>query len=178
MKNGILIVLGFLTLNTFSQSNLLSEKSGDKTRISDFIKISIKEQKISKNPVIIVDEKVIPSNGLSTFSFSDEEIESISIVSKEQAILNTLYGDQSKNGVIMIVTKQFQKTLDELASKEKENDHKNVLYLLDGKKITKKELSKIETYKIKSVNVIKKPSEIAKYTADSYDGVIIIDLKK
>ena len=48
MKNGILIVLGFLTLNTFSQSNLLSEKSGDKTRISDFIKISIKEQKISK----------------------------------------------------------------------------------------------------------------------------------
>ena len=49
---------------------------------------------------------------------------------------------------------------------------------LDGKKITKKELSKIETHKIKSVNVIKKPSEIAKYTSDSFEGVIIIDLKK
>ncbi|WP_445747374.1 hypothetical protein [Polaribacter sp.] len=176
MKKGILIVLGFLTLNTFSQSNLLSDKSADKNRIKDFIQTSIKEQKISENPVIVLDEKVISFNDLNTFSLSDEEIVSISIVSKEQAILDVLYGEQSKNGVIMIVTKQYQKTLDELASKE--NDHENVLYLLDGKKITKKELSKIETNKIKSVNVIKKPSEIAKYTADSYDGVIVIDLKK
>lgn len=178
MKKGILIVLGFLTLNTFSQTNLLSDKSADKNRIKDFIQTSIKEQKISENPVIVLDEKVISANDLNTFSLSDEEIVSISIVSKEQAILDVLYGEQSKNGVIMIVTKQYQKTLDELASKENENDYENVLYLLDGKKITKKELSKIETNKIKSVNVIKKPSEIAKYTADSYDGVIVINLKK
>ena len=178
MKNGILVVLVFLTFNTLSQSNLISDKSGNKTRILDFIKISIKEKKISQNPVIVLDEKVISANELNTFSFSDEEVVSISVVSKEPTILNILYGEQSKNGVIMIVTKQFQKTLDELGTKEKENEHENVLYLLDGKKITKKELSKIETYKIKSINVIKKPSEIAKYTADSYNGVIIIDLKQ
>lgn len=178
MKNGILVVLVFLTFNTLSQSNLISDKSGNKTRILDFIKISIKEQKISQNPVIVLDEKVISANELSTFSFSDEEIVSISVVSKEPTILNILYGEQSKNGVIMIVTKQFQKTLDELGTKEKENELENVLYLLNGKKITKKELSKIETSKIKSINVIKKPSEIAKYTSDSYNGVIIIDLKQ
>ena len=140
--------------------------------------MKLKLQEISENPVIVLDEKVISANDLNTFSLSDEEIVSISIVSKEQAILDVLYGEQSKNGVIMIVTKQYQKTLDELASKENENDYENVLYLLDGKKITKKELSKIETNKIKSVNVIKKPSEIAKYTADSYNGVIVINLKK
>ncbi|WP_445750124.1 hypothetical protein, partial [Polaribacter sp.] len=103
MKKGILIVLGFLTLNTFSQSNLLSDKSADKNRIKDFIQTSIKEQKISENPVIVLDEKVISFNDLNTFSLSDEEIVSISIVSKEQAILDVLYGEQSKNGVIMIV---------------------------------------------------------------------------
>lgn len=176
MKNALLIVLGFLTMSTFSQSYLLSDKSADKNKIADFIKKSIKEQKISKNPVIVVDEKVLTSNELDTFSFSDEEIVSISIVSKEQPILDVLYGEQSKNGVIMIVTKKYQKTIDDIASREIEKD--NVLYILDGKKITKKELSKIETHKIKSVNVIKKPSEIAKYTSDSFEGVIIIDLKK
>jgi hypothetical protein len=176
MKNALLIVLGFLTMSTFSQSYLLSDKSADKNKIADFIKKSIKDQKISENPLIIVNEKVLTSNELNTFSFSDEEIASISIVSKEQAILDVLYGEQSKNGVIMIVTKQYQKTIDDNATKEIEND--NILYILDGKKITKKEVSKIETYKIKSVNVIKKPSEIAKYTSESYEGVIIIDLKK
>ena len=178
MKNGFLIVLGFLTLSTFSQSYLLSDKSSDKNRIVDFIKKSIKEQKISENPVIVVDEKILTSNELNTFNFSDEEIVSITIATKEQAILEILYGEQSKNGVIMIVTKHYQKTIDEIASKEIENDSENVLYLLDGKKITKKEVSKIETHKIKSVNVIKNSSEIAKYTSDSYEGVIIINLKK
>lgn len=165
-------------MSIFSQSYLLSDKSVDKNKIANFIKKSIKEDKISENPVIVVDEKVLTSNELNTFNFSDEEIVSISIVSKKQAILALLYGEQSKNGVIMIVTKQYQKSLDEIASREIENDTGNVLYLLDGKKITKKEVSKIETFKIKSINVIKDPSEIAKYTTDSYEGVIIIDLKK
>lgn len=178
MKKVFLIVIGFLTLSTFSQSYLLSDKSADKNRIADFIKKSIKEQKIFENPVIVVDEKVLTSNELNSFEFSDDEIVSISILSKEQAILDILYGEQSKNGVIMIVTKQYQKTIDEIASRKIENDNDNILYLLDGKKITKKEVSKIETYKIKSINVIKKPSEIEKYTSVSYIGVIIIDLKK
>ncbi len=178
MKNAFLIVLGFITLNTFSQNYFLADKSVDKNLVADFIQKSIKEQLISKNPVIVVDEKILNSEDLNTFSFYKKDIVSMSILTKEQSTLTKLYGTQSENGVIVIVTKQYQKSLNDIASREIENVTENVLYLLDGKKITKNEVSKIETYKIKSINVIKNPSEIAKYTSDSYEGVIIIDLKK
>ncbi len=53
-----------------------------------------------------------------------------------------------------------------------------VLFLLNEKPITQAELEKINPDKIESVKVIKNKKEIAEYTSDEYDGVIIIEMKK
>jgi hypothetical protein len=54
----------------------------------------------------------------------------------------------------------------------------NVLYLLDGKKISSDTMRKISTDSISSIHVIKDVKKIKKYTPKKYDGIILIRLKK
>ena len=66
----------------------------------------------------------------------------------------------------------------EANSSAKEKITSNVLYILDGKEIDKTILKSIEPNSIKSINVIKDKKEIKKYTTKTYEGVIVIHLKK
>ena len=86
--------------------------------------------------------------------------------------MTEIYGEQSLNGVLLIETKPFQERAVKSISDSK------VLYLLNGKIITQVELEKINPNKIESVDVIKDKKEIAKYTTDEYDGVVLVKLKK
>ncbi|QSS97348.1 M56 family metallopeptidase [Psychroflexus sp. ALD_RP9] len=54
--------------------------------------------------------------------------------------------------------------------------NQDVLFIVDGKKINQNEIKKIDPNKIASINVIKNPTEIKKYTSDeeNYEGVILI----
>lgn len=54
----------------------------------------------------------------------------------------------------------------------------NVLYILDGKTISKDEIHNIDPSGIKSIDVIKGKERIQKYTDKGYDGVILITTKK
>ena len=83
-----------------------------------------------------------------------------------------IYGKQSLNGVLLIETKPFEEKAVKTISESK------VLILLNGKKITETELEKINPDEVESVNVIKDKEEIAKYTSDQYDGILIIKLKR
>lgn len=56
--------------------------------------------------------------------------------------------------------------------------NKNILYLVDGKEVFGNDIKKINTENIASLNVIKEPKEITKYTDKKYEGVISIKLKK
>lgn len=53
----------------------------------------------------------------------------------------------------------------------------NVLYILDGKTISKDEIHNIDPSGIKSIDVIKGKERIKKYTDKGYDGVILITTK-
>lgn len=54
-----------------------------------------------------------------------------------------------------------------------------VLYIVDGKKVTAKEISRISPDDIEIITVIKNDKEILKYTTDKkYEGVILIKMKK
>ncbi len=55
---------------------------------------------------------------------------------------------------------------------------KNILYLIDGKEISSKDIHKINTNNIHSITVIKGKKDIKKYTDKYYDGVVIITMKK
>lgn len=53
-----------------------------------------------------------------------------------------------------------------------------VLYLLDYNPITEEEVKKINPDDIKTITVIKDKKSMSQYTADNYDGIIVIEMKK
>lgn len=54
----------------------------------------------------------------------------------------------------------------------------NIVFIINGKESTKEEANKIDPDKIKSINVIKTSSEVAKYGDKSKNGIIEITLKE
>ena len=172
MKNIFLIIFGLLTFSGFSQDYLLADENSDKTMIADFIEKSIAEKKLKKNPVIVVNERVLKDNELDKLNFYKSDILEFSLIAMDNPQMVDIYGEQSLNGVLLIETKPFQEKAAKSISDSK------VLFLLNDKPITQAELEKINPDTIESVDVIKDKKEIAKYTTDEYDGVIIIKLKK
>ena len=172
MRNLLLIIFGLLTFNGFAQDYLLADENSAKNMIADIIKISIAEKKLKKNPVIVVNERVLKNDQLDRFNFYKSDILEFSLIAMDNTEMTEIYGEQSLNGVLLIETKPFQERAVKSISDSK------VLYLLNGKIITQVELEKINPNKIESVDVIKDKKEIAKYTTDEYDGVVLIKLKK
>tara|TARA_B100000949_G_C14070585_1_gene361617 strand:- start:65 stop:589 length:525 start_codon:yes stop_codon:yes gene_type:complete len=172
MRKLLLIIFGFLTFNGFSQDYLLADENSDKTMIADFIEKSIAEKKLKKNPVIVVNERVLKDNELDKLNFYKSDILEFSLMEMDNPQMVDIYGKQSLNGVLLIETKPFEEKAVKTISESK------VLILLNGKKITETELEKINPDEVESVNVIKDKEEIAKYTSDQYDGILIIKLKR
>lgn len=172
MKKIILIAFGFLAYNGFSQDYLLADENSDKTMIADFITKTIDEKKFKKNPVIVVNERVLEDDELDQFKFYKSDIIEFSVIEKDNHQMVDIYGEKSLNGVLLIETKPFQEKAVKSISESK------VLFLLERKPINENELKKLNPDKIESIEVIKNKEEIAKYTPENYDGVIKINLKK
>ena len=140
--------------------------------IADFIEKSIAEKKLKKNPVIVVNERVLKDDQLDKFNFYKSDILEFSLIAMDNAQMTEIYGEQSLNGVLLIETKPFQERAAKSISDSK------VLILLNGKQITEIELEMINPDDVESVDVIKDKEEMAKFTSDHYDGILIIKLKK
>lgn len=172
MKKIILIALGFLAYNGFSQEYLLADENSDKTMIADFITKSIAENKLKKNPVIVLNDRVLEDDELDQFKFYKSDIIEFSVIEKDNHQMIDIYGEKSLNGVLLIETKPLQEKSTKSISESK------VLFLLEGKPINENELKKLNPDKIESIEVIKNKEEIVKYTSENYDGVVKINLKK
>jgi hypothetical protein len=172
MRNLFLIILGLLNFNGFAQDYLLADENSNKNMIANFIEKSIAEKKLKKNPVIVVNERVLKNDQLDRFNFYKSDILEFRLIAMDNTEMKEIYGEQSLNGVILIETKPFQERDVKSISDSK------ILYLLNGKTITHDELIKINPDKIESVEVIKDKKEIAKYTTEEYEGVLVIKLKK
>ena len=95
-----------------------------------------------------------------------------------------------KNYYIYFLLLLFTLSLGNCASKKQHNTDKkatnktekitdkNILYIVDGKEISSKDINKIDTKDIQSITVYKDKKEIKKFTDKDYDGVIIITMKK
>lgn len=172
MKKLLFIVLAFITLNSFSQDYLLADKNSDKTSVADFIKKAIDQKKLKENPVVVVNNKVLKKSELNQFNFLKSDILNMSIIAMDNTQMTAIYGEQSLNGVLLIDIKP------NLENEQKTVPKNNILYFLNDTPITYKELSKINPNKIDSVKVIKNKVDIAKYSTQNYDGVIIVYPKK
>tara|TARA_R110002050_G_scaffold92493_1_gene193586 strand:- start:293 stop:817 length:525 start_codon:yes stop_codon:yes gene_type:complete len=172
MKNLFLILIGLLTFNGFSQDYLLADENSDKSMIADFIQKAITEKKLNKNPVIVVNERVLKDDELDELNFYKSDIIELELVAMDNPQMVEIYGKQALNGILLIEIKPIQEKASKSISDSK------VLYLLDEKPVSKTELETISPNDIESITVIKNKDEIAKYTSDEYDGIIIINMKK
>lgn len=116
---------------------------------------SITEMPAGTQPVFFVDGKKITHDEMG--KINPRDIESISVLKGENAIAK--YGDEGKNGVVLIKSKLPQ-----------------ALYVMDGK-IMNEALKNINPAEIASMNVLKDKVAIDKYGNEGKNGVIEIVTK-
>lgn len=172
MKYLVIILIGLTILSCSSKKYVLADQSSDNQKLVGLIDKLKKEKKIKKNPVIVINEKVIENTELKNLKIYNSDIIGISVINKDNSEMTKIYGEKSINGVILIETKPFQEKATRTISESK------VLFLINGKEITQEEMEKIDPNDIKTVTVIKDKKEIIKYTTEKYDGVVIIEMKK
>jgi TonB-dependent SusC/RagA subfamily outer membrane receptor len=133
------------------------------------------------NALIIVDGVKQSKGFFNLNSIDPNTIESISIL-KDKAATDT-YGEEGKEGVIIIKTKKKEPTTTITGTITDPRPKPNTttpdpLYVVDGKIRTKDELKNIEPASIESVNVLKAEQAIAEYGEKGKNGVVKIILKK
>ncbi len=105
MKNIFTIII--LLFSTFLFSQNQSKEENQDNYIFKIISDLKKENKVAEKPVIVINEKVYENQSWDTLTISKFDIESLSIISKDQKNLIEVYGEQSINGVILIEIKPF-----------------------------------------------------------------------
>ena len=157
----------------------------------------------TNDPLYVVDGK--KQNSMD--KINTETIESVSVLKGKAAI--DLYGEEGKNGVVLVTTKKGVKEplVEEVSSpanpsitiatsskgtvtkqdpdKEPvvigiknnkitslEGADENVLIYVDGKKLTRNDLSRLDPDNFESVNVFKGKTAIERYGEEGKDGVI------
>ena len=114
----------------------------------------------SKALFIVNGVKVQPNDSINNLdSMNPDTIESINVLKGEEAILQ--YGEDGKNGVILVTTKTLVK--------------KEPLYILDGVKI--KSIVGLNSDDIESIHVLKGKESTSEYGDEGEAGVVLIFTK-
>ncbi|NOU58601.1 M56 family metallopeptidase [Marinifilum caeruleilacunae] len=149
--------------------------------------IQIKGEAGENAPLYILDGKPMKSKTLKTID--PEDIHSISVL--KDASATAIYGQDGKNGVILIESKKNAKSDKSFVVLDKEDDihfpkvrikgvrgEKAPLYILDGKPLDSQNLKAMHPDEIESVSVLKGESAEAIYGEEGKHGVIIISTKE
>ena len=164
-----------------------SQENGKEPTVTT-IKIRKDTTKLAGNPLFIVDGK--EAENIQNIKSGD--IESINVLKGESA--TKIYGEKGKNGVVIITLKGSEKQSMIISAKEmsekdlKQNPLKlgkstvvpmseNVLYILDGKEISAKDMKEIKPTTIENITVLKDKSAIELYGEKGKNGVILITTK-
>lgn len=115
-------------------------------------------------PLIIINGKETTKEQME--AMDPDDIGFVTILKDENATKK--YGKKGKDGVILITTKKENVST---------NDENPPLYILDGKEITKEQMSAIDPNTIDAVSVLKDENATKKYGKKGKNGVIIISLK-
>jgi len=115
-----------------------------------------------KQALVVVDGiKFLPKDSLNILeSINPENIKSINVLRGEEAL--NLYGEEGKNGVILVTTKSFSKN--------------EPIYIVDG--IRTEDISKLDPNDIESIEVIKDKSKLSIYGDDGKNGIVKIITRK
>jgi N-acetylmuramoyl-L-alanine amidase len=116
-------------------------------------------------PLFVLDGKIILPGEVKKLSASG--IESITVLKDKSAIEK--YGEKGKNGVVEIISKNGGTKMKVVPD--------DVLYVLDGKIISKEKFLSIDRSSIESVSVLKDKEAIEKYGDKGKSGVVQITSK-
>lgn len=143
--------------------------------------------KSENKPIFVVDGK--KEDYLKMMHLDANLIDNMSVLKDDNAV--AIYGDEAKNGVIVINTKEYVKKHPEAKSevrpkpiKQKEAtkisvmDLEEKLLIIDNKEVTTKEFSALNVNDIQSISVIKDASAANLYGDKGKNGVIIITTKE
>jgi hypothetical protein len=140
------------------QANTVYIQSKDK---NDIIKIvPLNSLGTADKPLIILDGKKVPYSTMSTLDAN--LINSVDILKGESAT-STMYGEEGKNGIVIITTKA--------------QALKKPLMIIDGKRVDNYLLSTMNPDLIKQIDVFKNDSASAKYGEEGKNGVIVVTTK-
>ncbi len=136
----------------------------------------IEIKKINDKKIITVDGKEI----------DEEELEDMKIFINKDGKSNNMkfyidsdYDDSQdgNGGVFIIKDDEDNQTKIKVRSSYSDDDEKDPLIYIDGKKATKKQMAKLKSNKIKSVNVLKGKAAKKKYGKLANDGVVEVITK-
>ncbi|WP_405576469.1 M56 family metallopeptidase [Winogradskyella sp. Asnod2-B02-A] len=123
-------------------------------------------------PLIIVDGKEASHDMLK--SLNANLIESMTVLKDKSAIKK--YGDKGKNGVIIMTTKADKTVAITYKNTNSEihfSNEDNLLYILDGKEISKSDLQKVYSKEtVSSLKVLKEKEAKEKYGEKGANGVV------
>lgn len=141
------------------------------------------------NPLFVLDGEVIDKKELD--AIAPEQIESISVLKDKAA--TTVYGDKGKNGVVLVTTKRGNNTgklqgkvtgifaRQDSVGKAKTAVVKypaNILYVVDGTRISSEDIKDMDPNNIERIHVIKDGPARTKYGEEGKSGVIEVITKK
>lgn len=141
------------------------------------------------NPLFVLDGEVIDKKELD--AIAPEQIESISVLKDKAA--TTVYGDKGKNGVVLVTTKRGNNTgklqgkvtgifaRQDSVGKAKTAVVKypaNILYVVDGTRISSEDIKDMDPNNIERIHVIKDGPARTKYGEEGKNGVIEVITKK
>ena len=149
-----------------------SVRKGDTENLKEAIS-SGPDSSIKNPPLYILDGKEINAEEMKKMDVG--KIATVNIYKGNTA--TTMYGAKGKNGVVEITTKKDNEPAADKAEVSVSLPG-NVLYYLDGKLSSKKEIDKIKPEDIGSINVLKGENAVRKYGNEAKEGVIEIFLKK
>lgn len=123
-----------------------------------------------KNPLVIVDGKKITHDEFQ--EIKPENIKSVSVLKNKSAV--DVYGEEGKDGVILITTKKnvIIRSHDNVNLDE-------VLIVIDGERMDRNfKLNSIIPEEIESISVLKNKSAVDLYGEEGANGVVIIEKKR
>ncbi|PPK95432.1 hypothetical protein LY01_01019 [Nonlabens xylanidelens] len=162
MKNLILTLCALLLSISIIQAQE-NKKTVDNSSNKEKLHIKIKD---GAKPDIYVDGKKFdfPMDILDS-----DMIESVSVVKGDKALKEY----NSKNGVVLIVTKKKNAEIDNASAN---NEGKAPMIIINGKNSDRKTLEKLSPDDIESIEVFKDERALKKYNATN--GVIVVTTKK
>lgn len=168
MKKILILIILTITINSYSQISTFEEKTNN--YIIEFLKQKKYSDDLGTNPLLVIDGKPTSKENLYQYaSLKPENIDDINSISKSSGTGEVIWGENAKDGVLIIKTNLVK------YSESPDAQNSKILFILDNKIITKEEAYSIDAGKdIQTATVYKNSNKFLVLHNEEFDGIIVL----